>query len=90
MTVHAAKGLEFPYVFVIRVSSNCFPASYKESLVEFPSQLRTKNTADDTDPKTQHGQEERRLFYVAMTRAMDELYICGRASKLKGQLGAAQ
>jgi DNA helicase-2/ATP-dependent DNA helicase PcrA len=88
MTVHAAKGLEFPHVFVIRVASNCFPASYKESLVEFPPELRTKSASDGSDPKTQHGQEERRLFYVAMTRAMDELYICGKASSLKKQLVA--
>jgi putative RecB family exonuclease len=32
-----------------------------------------------------HEQEERRLFYVAMTRAMDELYVCGKAGKDKGQ-----
>ena len=88
MTVHAAKGLEFPYVFVLRVASTCFPASYKESLVEFPPELRTKKPADGADPKTQHGEEERRLFYVAMTRAMDELYICGKASSLKKQLVA--
>jgi len=40
MTAHTAKGLEFRHVFVIRVGSNSFPASYKESLVEFPQELR--------------------------------------------------
>ena len=84
MTVHAAKGLEFPCVFVVRVVSQSFPRPYKESLVEFPQQLRTRSDADDSDPKTLHEQEERRLFYVAMTRAMDELYLCGKASKIKG------
>ncbi len=81
MTVHAAKGLEFPCVFVVHVLSNSFPASYKESLVEFPPQLRTTSEAQESDPKTLHEQEERRLFYVAMTRAMDELYLCGKAGK---------
>jgi len=84
MTVHAAKGLEFPTVFVVRLASNSFPAAYKESLVEFPAQLRTR-AATESDPKTLHEQEERRLFYVAMTRAEDELYICGRAGSEKKQ-----
>ncbi len=84
MTVHAAKGLEFPCVFVVRVVSQSFPGQYKESLVEFPQQLRTRSEADESDPKTLHEQEERRLFYVAMTRAMNELYLCGKASKIKG------
>ena len=81
MTVHAAKGLEFPCVFVVRVVSQSFPLPYKESLVEFPQELRTKSA--DTEPKTLYEQEERRLFYVAMTRAMDELYISGKVSKTK-------
>jgi DNA helicase-2/ATP-dependent DNA helicase PcrA len=83
MTVHAAKGLEFPCVFVVRAVSPGFPALYKESLVEFPQQLRS--VPDDCDPKTLHEQEERRLFYVAMTRAMDELYLCGKVGKQKHQ-----
>ena len=45
MTVHAAKGLEFPCVFVLRVASPSFPHNYKEPLVEFPQQLRSKETA---------------------------------------------
>lgn len=81
MTVHAAKGLEFPCVFVVRVVSQSFPSQYKESLVEFPQQLRTRSDADEADPKTLHEQEERRLFYVAMTRAMNELYLCGKVGK---------
>ncbi|HME32213.1 MAG TPA: ATP-dependent DNA helicase [Terriglobales bacterium] len=78
MTVHAAKGLEFPCVFVLRVVSQSFPGQYKESLVEFPQELRSKDTAAEGEPKTLHAEEERRLFYVALTRAMDELYICGQ------------
>ena len=78
MTVHAAKGLEFPCVFVLRVVSPSFPSPYKEALVEFPQQLRSKDTAVEEAPKILHQEEERRLFYVALTRAMNELYICGQ------------
>ncbi len=85
MTVHAAKGLEFPCVFVLRVASQSFPGPYKESLVEFPQQLRSRSSAFATDLKTLHEQEERRLFYVAMTRAMDDLYVCGKAGRDKKQ-----
>jgi DNA helicase II / ATP-dependent DNA helicase PcrA len=77
MTVHAAKGLEFPCIFVLRVVSQTFPGQYKEALVEFPQELRSRDTAAESDAKTLHQEEERRLFYVALTRAMDELYVCG-------------
>jgi ATP-dependent exoDNAse (exonuclease V) beta subunit len=78
MTVHAAKGLEFPCVFVLRVRSGSFPANYKESLIEFPQELRSKDATPEADPKTLHQQEELRLFYVSLTRAMDGLYMCGQ------------
>ena len=75
MTAHAAKGLEFDHVFILRVNSNAFPASYRESLVDFPRELRDPDSVGPQDDKTLHDQEERRLFYVAMTRARDSLTI---------------
>lgn len=75
MTAHTAKGLEFNHVFLLRANSNSFPASYKESLVEFPRELRDPDSIVPQDDKTLHDQEERRLFYVAMTRARDSLSI---------------
>ena len=78
MTVHGAKGLEFPHVFILRANSNSFPASYKETLVAFPRELRDADALTEADDKTLHGQEERRLFYVAMTRARDSLHIYAR------------
>ena len=56
-TVHQAKGLEFPVVFIIWVAEGMFPSS------------RTLGEAGDDA-------EERRLFYVAVTRAKDELCLC--------------
>src|SRR5579862_1594190 len=75
MTVHGAKGLEFPHVFILRANSNSFPSSYKETLVAFPRELRQAGSLTEADDKALHGQEERRLFYVAMTRARDSLHI---------------
>jgi DNA helicase-2/ATP-dependent DNA helicase PcrA len=78
MTAHLAKGLEFPHVIILRANSNSFPLSYRETLVEFPNDLRDLDSAAEGEPKTLHGQDERRLFYVAMTRARDTLHIYGK------------
>ena len=74
LTAHAAKGLEFRHVAILRGSSNWFPNSYREPLVAFPSELQTSDPSSN-DEKALHEQEERRLFYVAMTRAKDSLAI---------------
>ena len=74
LTAHAAKGLEFRHVAVLHGSSTWFPCSYKEPLVAFPAELRRSGSLTGDD-KTLHEQEERRLFYVAMTRAKDTLAI---------------
>jgi DNA helicase-2/ATP-dependent DNA helicase PcrA len=55
-TVHQAKGLEFPIVFIIGLADGLFPL---------------KRTIDEGDLE-----EARRLFYVAATRAQEELYLC--------------
>jgi DNA helicase-2/ATP-dependent DNA helicase PcrA len=79
LTAHAAKGLEFRHVAIIRGSSAWFPMAYREPLVAFPAELRGSGVCfSDTrarDDKTLHEEEERRLFYVAMTRAKDTLAI---------------
>jgi DNA helicase-2/ATP-dependent DNA helicase PcrA len=71
MTVHAAKGLEFPVVFVLSVASRRFPHYEQKPVIEFPEELRK----GPRPPKDIHQQEERRLFYVAMTRAQERLNI---------------
>ncbi len=78
MTAHGAKGLEFPHVFILRATSGSFPLGYREKLVELPRELRDRDSAAGGDDKTLHDQEERRLFYVAMTRAKDSLHIYGK------------
>jgi superfamily I DNA/RNA helicase/RecB family exonuclease len=83
MTVHGAKGLEFPYVFIIRANSTSFPALFRETLVAFPKELRDEDSLTEADDKTLFNQEERRLFYVAMTRAKDVLRIYSRQGQGK-------
>jgi DNA helicase II / ATP-dependent DNA helicase PcrA len=79
MTVHAAKGLEFCYVWILRVLAPGFPVSYRESLFEFPQDLRSSIVLGDS--KEVNEQEERRLFYVAITRARDRLSIHSRPGR---------
>ena len=83
MTAHSAKGLEFDHVFILRAVSNSFPSYYREPLLEIPAELRNSGLAADRDEKEVHKQEERRLFYVAMTRARDTLTIYGPFGKGK-------
>ncbi|NQU17311.1 MAG: ATP-dependent helicase [Candidatus Saganbacteria bacterium] len=71
LTVHKAKGLEFPVVFVTCLVADKFPARKRKDPIELPEKL-----IKDSLPKGDfHLQEERRLFYVAMTRAKSELYL---------------
>jgi DNA helicase II / ATP-dependent DNA helicase PcrA len=78
MTVHAAKGLEFDHVYLLRATSGSFPTGYREKLFSMPPQLRDPRSLAPDDDSELHKQEERRLFYVGMTRARDSLGIYGR------------
>ncbi|MDP3831532.1 MAG: 3'-5' exonuclease, partial [Ignavibacteriaceae bacterium] len=64
MTIHAAKGLEFPVVFMSGCEEDIFP-------------LSTKFSSDASV------EEERRLFYVAMTRAQKKVYISHARSRYR-------
>src|ERR1700680_1802715 len=71
MTVHAAKGLEFDHVYVLRLISRGFPVGEKPRVLEFPSEL----IKEEQPQGSFHIQEERRLFYVAVTRARHRLTL---------------
>ncbi|MCS6990358.1 MAG: UvrD-helicase domain-containing protein [Chitinophagales bacterium] len=64
MTIHSAKGLEFPCVFVVGMEENLFPNVLSQSSRE-------------------ELEEERRLFYVAVTRAQEKLFISHAAMRYR-------
>ena len=64
MTIHSAKGLEFPNVFVVGLEENLFPSSLSSASYRAL-------------------EEERRLFYVAVTRAEDHCYLSYAKSRFK-------
>ncbi len=80
MTVHSAKGMEFDHVFLLRLNSNAFPTNYREKLFEFPAELR-KSIGAEGEGSDIYRQEERRLFYVGMTRARDTLALYYKTRK---------
>lgn len=71
MTIHASKGLEFKYVFVVSLVEQRFPARSRKDPIELPEDL-VKEKLNEGDV---HIEEERRLFYVAMTRAKHGLFL---------------
>ncbi len=64
MTVHLAKGLEFPYVFIVGMEEDLFPSAM------------SMNTRSELE-------EERRLFYVAITRAEKQAYLTYTQSRYR-------
>jgi DNA helicase-2/ATP-dependent DNA helicase PcrA len=80
MTVHKAKGLEFPVVYLPGLITGRFPAIGRREPLALPLEL-----VNETLPEGDYQlQEERRLFYVGMTRARDEL-ILSHAADYGGQ-----
>jgi len=93
MTVHGAKGLEWPVVFLPSLQDRRFPASRAGRGLDWvlpdevlPIEIKDRYAGGE--------EEERRLFYVAMTRARDALYVSHfertekRSSKHSGYSGA--
>src|SRR5690625_1404903 len=64
MTIHLAKGLEFPYVYIVGLEENLFPSAM------------SMNTRSELE-------EERRLFYVALTRAEQKAYLTYAESRFR-------
>ena len=73
LTVHSAKGLEFSVVFLVNLVGARFPTMEKHEQIPIPDAL-VKEILPEGD---YHLEEERRLFYVGMTRARDLLYLTG-------------
>lgn len=71
LTIHKAKGLEFKVVFLVNLVGGRFPWPRRSQAIELPDAL-IKEILPAGDF---HIQEERRLFYVGMTRAKEELYF---------------
>jgi DNA helicase II / ATP-dependent DNA helicase PcrA len=69
MTVHGSKGLEFRAVFVVNMVSDRFPGANRSSGLPLPEELVTPQV-----DKVKY-EEERRLGYVALTRAKERLYL---------------
>jgi len=71
LTIHSAKGLEFPVVFLVNLVSERFPTKERKEQIPIPEKL-IKEILPQGD---YHEQEERRLFYVGLTRARDRLFL---------------
>ena len=71
LTVHSSKGLEFPVIFLVNLVAQRFPTRERRETIPIPQQL-IKEILPQGD---YHLEEERRLFYVGMTRAKDKLFL---------------
>jgi len=70
MTAHKSKGLEFEYVFMIHLTDKHWGNKAKKELIKLPQGiLKTKATKEEND------EEERRLFYVSLTRAKKHVFL---------------
>lgn len=72
MTVHKAKGLEFSIVFMASLTMDRFPCRERTEFLTIPDEILKEKIPEPVDKY----EEERRLFFVGMTRAKDELYLC--------------
>jgi DNA helicase-2/ATP-dependent DNA helicase PcrA len=75
LTVHKAKGLEFPTVFLVGGAESKFPLQRRGDSLALPEDLAREELSGGDG----HMLEERRLFYVAMTRARHELVLTSAA-----------
>ncbi len=73
-TIHQSKGLEFQVVFVIDVAHGRMPGRFTQKPFYVPVEL-AKGVKPAAEPKEEYVREERRLLYVAMTRAITHLFI---------------
>jgi superfamily I DNA/RNA helicase len=90
MTAHASKGLEFPVVIVAPVGAGGFPgkirpaSDYAELLNAMATSQQGAHAIEPLPHAQRHEAEERRLFYVALTRAEEQLVLSGYLTKTGG------
>lgn len=80
MTVHAAKGLEFGHVFIPNLVDKKFPTITRPEKISIPEALggpKTDSAAAKAERSDAHLEEERRLFYVALTRGKRGVFLSG-------------
>ena len=73
-TIHGVKGMQYPVVIIPDVVEHKLPTKYQKDKFSIPKDL-LKGVQSKFDEKELHIQEERRLFYVAITRAKEKLII---------------
>ncbi len=71
MTVHASKGLEYKYVFLVNLVEQRFPSQKRSEPIPIPEDLIPESLPESD----QHLAEERRLFYVGLTRARHSVFL---------------
>jgi DNA helicase II / ATP-dependent DNA helicase PcrA len=71
LSIHSSKGLEFPVVFLVNLVAGRFPTRERKEVIPIPQEL-IKEILPTGD---YHLEEERRLFYVGMTRSRDLLFL---------------
>ena len=79
MTVHRSKGLEFPVVLLPFLRSGSFPLNYTPSSMidTLPESWYNWPKPEGLTPRDEHINEERRIFYVAVTRTKEKLFLLG-------------
>lgn len=78
MTIHGAKGLEYKHVIVLNVTDKTWPGTTRDMGFSLPPNQYT-------DDKAELVEERRRLFYVAITRAKNRVYLCYPTSDTNGK-----
>lgn len=71
LTIHSSKGLEFPVVFVVNLVTQRFPSRDRKEQIPVPRDIIRESLPEGDE----NLQEERRLFYVAVTRAQEKLFL---------------